>query len=127
MGLDEFWRGRVREARGEVPWEKAVELLAVNRLMDPRSELFAHEKWFPQTAMDVLLECDFAVAEKDRLYRCLDRLVEHKTALDQHLAARWRDPFFATRFCSSICAASNRFSNSTCSEPIELPETPTFR
>lgn len=31
--------------------------------------------------MAELLETDFAVAEKDRLYRCLDRIVEHKTAL----------------------------------------------
>ena len=67
LGLDEFWRERLGEGRGEVPWEKVLELLAVNRLLDPRSELFVHEKWFPQTAMDVLLGCDFAVAEKDRL------------------------------------------------------------
>lgn len=73
-----------------------LELLAVNRLLDPRSELFVHEKWFPQTAMDVLLDCDFAVAEKDRLYRCLDRLAEHKTALEAHLAARWKDLFNAS-------------------------------
>ena len=74
LGLDEFWGARLGGTRGEVPWEKVVELLAVNRLLDPRSELFVHEKWFPQTAMDVLLDCDFAVAQKDRLYRCLDRL-----------------------------------------------------
>ena len=69
LGLDEFWRARLGAERGDVPWEKVLELLAVNRLLDPRSELFVHEKWFPQTAMDVLLGCDFAVAEKDRLYR----------------------------------------------------------
>ena len=28
--------------------------------------------------MDTLLEADFAVVGKDRLYRCLDRIVEHK-------------------------------------------------
>ena len=75
---------------------KVLELLAVNRLLDPRSELFVHEKWFPQTAMDVLLDCDFAVAHKDRLYRCLDRIVEHKTELEQHLASKWKDLFGAS-------------------------------
>jgi transposase len=79
-----------------VPWAKVLELLAVNRLLDPRSELFVHEKWFAQTAMDVLLDCDFAVAHKDRLYRCLDRIVEHKSALEAHLAAKWKDLFGAT-------------------------------
>ena len=46
--------------------------------------------------MDVLLESDFALAEKDRLYRCLDHIVGHKEALEKHLAARWKDLFGAT-------------------------------
>jgi hypothetical protein len=36
---------------------------------------------------------DFAVAEKDRLYRCLDRILEHKKELFQHLQQRWKDLF----------------------------------
>ncbi len=96
LGLDEFWRERLAGESGAVPWEKVLELLAVNRLLDPRSELFIHEKWFPQTAMDILLDCDFGVAEKDRLYRCLDRLLEHKSALEEHLAGKWRDLFGAS-------------------------------
>jgi len=96
LGLDAFWQQRLVDERGDVPWAKVLELLAVNRLLDPRSELFVHEKWFPQTAMDVLLDCDFAVAHKDRLYRCLDRIVEHKAALEQHLAAKWKDLFGAS-------------------------------
>ena len=96
LGLDAFWQQRLENERGEVPCAKVLELLAVNRLLDPRSELFVHEKWFPQTAMDVLLDCDFAVAHKDRLYRCLDRIVEHKTELEQHLASKWKDLFGAS-------------------------------
>jgi hypothetical protein len=96
LGLDEFWSARLGGERGEVPWEKVLELLAVNRLLDPRSEFFVHEKWFPETAMDVLLDGDFAVAQKDRLYRCLDRLAAHKAALEAHLAARWKDLFNAS-------------------------------
>ncbi|HEY2572755.1 MAG TPA: IS1634 family transposase [Verrucomicrobiaceae bacterium] len=96
LGLDGFWQERLGDERGEVPWAKVLELLAVNRLLDPRSELFVHEKWFAQTAMDVLLDCDFAVAHKDRLYRCLDRIVEHKSALEGHLAAKWKDLFGAS-------------------------------
>lgn len=72
-----------------------LELLCVNRLLDPRSELFVHEKWFPQTAMDILLDCDAGVAELNRLYRCLDRITEHKEALEKHLASRWKDLFGA--------------------------------
>jgi transposase len=96
LGLGTFWQEVLGQQRGEVPWAKVVELLAVNRLCDPRSELYIHEKWFPQTAMDVLLDCDASVAEKDRLYRALDRMVEHKAELEQHLAQRWRDLFGAS-------------------------------
>ena len=41
------------------------------------------------------MEADFAVAAKDRLYRCLDRIVEHKAALFQRLRERWQDLFHA--------------------------------
>ena len=89
------------EHRGEVPWAKVVELLVVNRLCDPRSELFIHEKWFPQTALDLLLDCNAAVAEKDQLYRALDRMVVLKEALEGHLADKWRDLFGAGFMCCS--------------------------
>lgn len=96
LGLDEFWQEALAPEAGQVPWEKVLELLVVNRLLAPRSELFVHEKWFGQTAMDVLLDTDAAVADKDRLYRCLDRVLAHKGALEQHLAARWQDLFGAS-------------------------------
>jgi transposase len=95
LGLREFWETALAEERGPVPWAKVVELLAVNRLCAPRSELSIHEKWFGQTAMDLLLDSDASLAEKDRLYRCLDRILAHKEALEQHLAAKWRDLFGA--------------------------------
>lgn len=96
LGLRAFWEESLGAQRGEVPWAKVVELLVVNRLCDPRSELFVHEKWFPQTAMDLLLDCDAAVAEKDRLYRALDRMVAYKDALEVHLADKWRNLFGAS-------------------------------
>jgi hypothetical protein len=65
----------------------------VNRLIDPGSELRIHRQWFLHSAMDELLGADFAVAGKDRLYRCLDRILEHKDALCQHLARQWKTLF----------------------------------
>jgi hypothetical protein len=41
--------------------------------------------------MDVVLGTDDAVAAKDRLYRALDKAIEHKESLEQHLAGRWQD------------------------------------
>jgi transposase len=45
--------------------------------------------------MDDLLGEDFAVAEKDRLYRCLDRILEHKQELFVWLKKKWADLFAA--------------------------------
>jgi transposase len=95
LKLDEFWQGKLPEGREVVPWEKVLRLLVVNRLLDPGSEFRVHRQWFDQTAMAELLATDFAVAEKDRLYRCLDRLLEHKQELFQHLRQRWQDLFAA--------------------------------
>ena len=78
-----------------MPWAQVLELLVVNRLIEPGSEFRLHRHWFDHSAMDVLLGRDFAAAEKDRLYRCLDRVLEHKPDLLVHLQQRWKDLFHA--------------------------------
>ena len=95
LGLDEFWQERLPEAREAVSWEKVLRLLVVNRLLDPGSEFRVHRQWFVDSAMDELLQTDFAVAEKDRLYRCLDRVLEHKRELFVWLRQKWADLFGA--------------------------------
>jgi len=87
----EFWQQRLPPARGAVSWEKVLQLLVVNRLLDPGSEFHVHRQWFLDSAMDELLATDFAVAEKDRLYRCLDRVLEHKQELFVWLKQKWAD------------------------------------
>ena len=77
LGLDQFWRAKLPEGGEAVSWEKVLRLLVVNRL-SPGSEFHLHREWFVHSAMDELLETDFTVAEKDRLNRGLDRILEHK-------------------------------------------------
>lgn len=95
LGLDEFWQQRLPKGRETVSWEKVLRLLVVNRLLDPGSEFRVHRQWYVESAMDELLESSFSVAEKDRLYRCLDRVLEHKQELFVFLKQRWADLFAA--------------------------------
>ena len=93
LGLDEFWRQRLPEAREAVSWERVLQLQVVNCLLDPGSDYRLHRQWYVDTAMDELLETDFAVAAKDRLYRCLDRVLPHKQELFVWLKQKWADLF----------------------------------
>jgi hypothetical protein len=95
LQLDQFWENKLPRGREDVAWSKVLQLLVVNRLIDPGSEFRVHRHWFDQSAMDVLLGTDFAVAEKDRLYRCLDRILKHKQDLFVHLQQRWKNLFNA--------------------------------
>lgn len=42
-----------------------------------------------------LLGASFELVEIHKLYECLDRLIEHKQVLFDHLAQRWKDLFNA--------------------------------
>jgi hypothetical protein len=123
LGLDAFWREQLGDERGSVPWEKVLQLLAVNRLCAPGSEFAVHRRWFVDSAMDELLGCEFEVAEKDRLYRCLDRIVRHKDALCQHLVTRWKTLFDA-RFDILLYDLTSTYFEGSCERIPKVPVVP---
>jgi transposase len=93
LQLEEFWRQRLPDSREGTCWRHVLQTLTVYRLIDPGSEWRLHRHWFQNSAMADLLNEDFGLAEKDNLYRCLDKLLPHRTALFQHLRRRWEDLF----------------------------------
>ena len=93
LGLDTFWSCRIDVSKSPVAYSKVLKLLVVNRLIKPGSEFYVHHHWFDQTGMDLLLDCDFQVAEKNRLYRCLDRILPYKDELCRHLKKQWETIF----------------------------------
>jgi len=93
LQLDEFWRERLPDSREETSWRHVLQTLTVYRLIDPGSEWRLHRQWFKNSAMADLLAEDFSLAQKDNLYRCLDKLLPHRDALFQHLRRRWEDLF----------------------------------
>jgi transposase len=96
LELDSFWRPRLRPSREGTPWLKVLKTLVAYRLIDPGSEWRLHRQWFDASAMADLLHSDFALAEKNTLYRCLDKLVEHKDELFKFLKRRWGELFGAS-------------------------------
>jgi transposase len=96
LDLDAFWADRRPPSREGTRWLHVLKTLTVYRLLDPGSEWRLHRLWFDRSAMADLLGEDFGIAEKDTLYRCLDKLRAHKTDLFTYLHTRWVTLFNAT-------------------------------
>jgi len=95
LELDKFWEGLLDPAVADVPWSRVAAVLAINRLCAPGSELAIEERWYPTTALDDLLAIPEGSLNDTRLYRCLDRLLPHKTKLERHLRERYGELFGA--------------------------------
>mgnify|MGYP001812281853 CR=1 FL=1 len=95
LELDVFWSTRLRPSRKGTCWLNVLKTLVAYRLIDPGSEWRLHRDWYERSAMRDLLGEDFAIAQSDTLYRCLDKLVAHREALFSHLQVRWQELFAA--------------------------------
>jgi transposase len=95
LGLDRFFEQTLDHEMADVPWSHVAALLAVNRLCAPGSELAIEQRWYPSTALDDLLEIEEGKINDTRLYRCLDRILPHKTKLERHLKDRYGELFGA--------------------------------
>src|SRR5881409_3355398 len=93
LKLDEVLTRWLPEGREAVPCATMAAVLVLARLCEPSSELHIAETWYRGTALEDLLALPAPLVNDDRLYRALDRLVAHKTALEQHLVARLGELF----------------------------------
>src|SRR3989442_851316 len=93
LRLDEALTRLLPEGRAAVPWATMAAVLVLARLCEPSSELHIAETWYRGTALEDLLDVPAPLVNDDRLYRALDRLVTHKTALQKHLVARLGELF----------------------------------
>jgi len=85
LGLDRFLGQKMDLGRAEVPWNLTAEILVVHRLLNPSSELSIAEGGYEKTALPELLGVPADKVDDNRLYRCLDRLLDHKEDLERHL------------------------------------------
>ena len=96
LGLDGFWAERLGPSRKGTRWDQVLFVLVAYRLLAPGSEWRLYREWFERSALADLLGEDAGLAESHKLYRCHDRLLEHKQAVFDHLVGRWRDLFNAS-------------------------------
>lgn len=93
LRLNDFWNSLLKPSREGTPWYAILQTLVIYRLLDPGSEWRLHREWFNKSALADLLGEDYRLAEKDNLYRCLDKALPHRRALFQYLRRRWQDLF----------------------------------
>ena len=92
LGLDQLLERLLRRRRGRVPTPLVAALIAVSRLVAPRSELGIFH-WLPKTALPELLGVPRGHLSLNALYRCLSAVLPHKAAIEDHLVRQGRDLF----------------------------------
>ena len=96
-GLEHLCEQLLPVGKESISWAKVAALLVTARLCEPSSELHIAEAWYRRTALADLLQLGEQEVTKERLYRALDHLLEHKSALEAHLSKR----------CGQLFAAEN--------------------
>jgi|HubBroStandDraft_1064217.scaffolds.fasta_scaffold49463_1 transposase len=92
LGLDRLLQRLLGNVATRLPMAVVAALIAVNRLVDPRSERGIYH-WLPGTALPELLDYASTRLTLDHLYRCLSLVEPHKAAIEKHLADKGRDLF----------------------------------
>ena len=93
LELDTFWAPRLPVNRQGTRWLNVFKTLVAYQLIEPGSEWRLHRHWYRHSAMGDLLGEGDGLVQVDRLYRCLDKLVEHKQAMFSFLRERWQSLF----------------------------------
>ncbi len=95
LQLDSYWAEKLAPSREGTRWLNVLKILVCYRLIKPGSEWKLHRDWYGKSAVGDLLGEEGEVIAYQNLYRCLDRLLEHKEGMFTFLKQRWQDLFDA--------------------------------
>ena len=93
IGLEALCERLLPVGKERIAWAKMATVLVAARFCEPSSELHIAEDWYRRTALCDLLQLGDEEVNKDRLYRALDHLLEHKAELEAHLSKRCGELF----------------------------------
>jgi transposase len=88
LGVDHVLRNVLPRGEEKVDWPTVAKVLVLSRFCSPSSELHIAEHLYESMAFEDFLGVPASQMYENRLYRCLDRLVPHKDAIQQHLKDR---------------------------------------
>jgi transposase len=77
----------------KIAWARLAEVLIVSRFCEPSSELHIAESFYRKSALADLMGIPEDDIYDNRLYRALDKLLEHKDEIQKHLKERLGELF----------------------------------
>ena len=77
----------------KIAWARLAEVLIISRFCEPSSELHIAESFYRKSALSDLLGIPEEDIYDNRLYRALDKLLEHKDDIQKHLKERLGELF----------------------------------
>jgi transposase len=93
LGLPQLLDELLPQGREGIGWSVMAQVLVLGRMVEASSELRLAEHTYEASALVDLLGVPAEKVNEDRLYRSLDRLLPHKTALEKHLQQRLGELF----------------------------------
>ena len=93
LGLGELFDRLLPDVHPKIPWARLAEVLIVSRFCEPSSELHIAEHFYQTSALSDLLGVPDEEIYANRLYRALDRMLEHKDTVQQYLKERLGELF----------------------------------
>lgn len=97
LKLDEIFERLQEKGKEDVEWDIMFCITALARFCNPSSDLAISESWYEKTALEDFTGVAVEKVNESRLYRTLDRIVEHKDEVCKNLQERYRD-WFGTDF-----------------------------
>jgi transposase len=117
LQLDTFLQREIAPGQEQIPWSLSALILVIARLLEPASELYTAEQWYPKTALAELLGVPSERVDDNRLYRALDEVLPLKEKLQVHLKERLGN-LFALEYDLLLYDVTSTFFEGTAAFPM---------
>jgi len=93
LDLDKLFERVMPDVHPKISWATLANVLITSRFCEPSSELHIAEQFYRKSALSDLMGIPDEDIYDNRLYRALDKLLEHKDDIQKHLKERLGELF----------------------------------